>query len=435
MHRNGGWRILDLSVRNMRDVPGVDGLVLNARDVTDRRAAERALREAEEVLFRTIRMDTVGRLAGGLAHDFNNLLTAIQGHADLVLHEMEPDDERRADLLAIESAARRAGALTRQFLAFGRRQVAQPEVLDLDRVIGELRGIVLRLLGENIELVFEPGADPDTILADTAHLEQIVLNLAVNARESMPHGGRLTLATWNAHVPPGTEGATSPAPGDYVILSVSDTGPGFAPDAIEHLFDPFTSLRGLATGSGFGLATVYGIVRQMRGDIVVESRTERDADGSNTGTTFTLYLPAASHDADERAVRLAVERAITQTIAIAEDDRNVRDLAERVLVREGYRVITASNGRQALNAIARHPGRVDLLLADVVMPEMNGRELAERMSAMRPGMPILFMSGHVEDLVGHHGVFVAGTAYLEKPFGPDDLLRKVRDLLDTAVAD
>jgi CheY-like chemotaxis protein len=213
------------------------------------------------------------------------------------------------------------------------------------------------------------------------------------------------------------------------VLSITDSGAGLEPETLEHLSDPFTTLRSHVTGAGIGLSTVYGCVRQLGGDIVVESRTAA-TDERGTGTTFALYLPAAGDEPEPLAESPPPTRRGTETIALAEDDRVVRDLAERVLVREGYHVISASNGRQAMNAIVRHPGRIDLLIADVVMPEMNGRDLADRVMAMRPGARILFMSGHVDDLVGHHGVFAAGTDYLEKPFSPDVLLRKVRELLD-----
>jgi diguanylate cyclase (GGDEF)-like protein/PAS domain S-box-containing protein len=420
LHRNGAWRTLEMTVRDLRDVRGVDGLVVNARDVSDRKQAERALGEAEDMLLRALEVDTVGKLAGGLSHDFNNLLTAIQGHADLVLHDLAQEDPRRADLLAIEEAARRAGALTRQFFAFGRRQPTRDEILDLDLLLAEMRAILLRLLGEDIELVFEPDAQPATIRADAGLIEQMVLNLAVNAREALPNGGRITIATSNA-LASEDETDTGPPPGSYVVLRVCDTGAGLEAESLAGLFDPFSTLRGHATATGLGLSTVNGIVRQLGGHVAVESRTS----GAGTGTTFTVYLPVADPDSNAAAPSAGV-----QTIVIAEDDRTVRELAERILTRDGYRVLAAPNGRQALTTIARHPARVDLLIADVVMPEMNGRDLANRVTAMRPGVRTLFISGHIDDLIDQHGGFTAGSGYLEKPFSPDALLRKVRELLE-----
>jgi diguanylate cyclase (GGDEF)-like protein/PAS domain S-box-containing protein len=433
IHRNGEWRLLETTVRNLIEVPEVGGIVVNARDITERRAAERALSDAEAMLARSRQMDTIGRLAGGLAHEFNNLLTTIRGHADLARDAMQESEPGRADLLAIDAAARRATALTRQFLAFGRRQVTRAERLDLNAVLGDMRKIVTRLLEPEMKVTLELGADPPTVDVDPAQIEQVVLNLTVHARETMGRTGRLTVSTWNAHVPEAEAAAGGPAAGDYVVLSIGDTGPGLDPAQIDHLFDPFSSLRGPATGEGFGLSSVYGIVKQIGGDVIVTSRTGED--GEETGTTFTIYLPGAGQpdDADTRSADPAKARAGGETIVVAEDDKAVRELAERILVREGYRVLTASNGRQALNAVARHPGRIDLLVADVVMPEIDGRDLADRVTVMRPGVRVLFISGHVEDLVGHHGVFAGGSGFLEKPFPPDKLLQRVRELLDAPV--
>jgi diguanylate cyclase (GGDEF)-like protein/PAS domain S-box-containing protein len=429
-HRNGTARWLEMSLVNLMAEPGVDGIVVNARDITDRRDAELALRESEELLHRTRKMDAIARLAGGVAHDFNNLLFTIQGHADLLLNALAAGDSKRADVEQIQDAARRAATLTRQLLAFGRRQVMQPRNFHLDEIIADLERIVPRMLGDDIDLHCRRGADPDLVHADPAQIEQALLNLVVNARDAMPHGGKLAIVTGNARV----TGDSAPLPdavepGDYVVLTIADSGKGMDADTLARVFDPFFTTKEQAAGAGLGLSTVYGIVKQSGGHIWARSRTRAD----DSGTTFTIYLPVAHAGvaSPDAPVQSRPARA-GETIVVVEDEQSVRDLAARILTAKGYRVVTAEDSRSALDLIAKYPERIDLLLTDVVMPGMNGRELAEHAATLRPGLLVLYMSGYPGDTILPHGV-LPDTTLLPKPFSHDDLLRKVRAVLDAGV--
>jgi CheY-like chemotaxis protein len=378
-------------------------------------------------------MDAIGRLAGGVAHDFNNLLLAIQGHAELLMSGLPQDDAKRRDVTQIQEAAHRAAVLTRQLLAFGRRQILQPRVFHLDEIIGDIEKLLPRLLSQDIELSCVRGANPDLVYADASQIEQVLLNLAVNARDAMPDGGRLSVITGNARVT-GDEAPLPDAvePGDYVVLAVSDTGKGIDPTTLAHIFDPFFTTKEHGAGAGLGLSTVYGIVKQSGGYIWVRNRM---GGVGESGSTFTIYLPAALQAPE--GTRAAKPRAqgvrAYETIVVVEDEQSVRDLAARILQSKGYRVVTAENGRKALDLIAKYPERIDLLLTDVVMPAMNGRELADRVAILRPGIRVLYMSGYPGDAIMKHGVLAEGIAFLEKPFTPDVLLNKVRAVLDASV--
>ncbi len=437
-HADRTWRTLAITIRNLQHVAAVRGFVVNARDVTAVREAELAVRERDEELLRTRKMDAIGVLAGGVAHDFNNLLTAIQGNADLVLAELSADHPGRRDLVEIQASAGRAASLTRQLLAFGRRLVLQPEVFDLNVLVSDMQKMLVRLIGDAIHLHSELAASPPRVQADPSQIEQVILNLAVNAREEMPDGGQLTLRTDNVTLDTHDARARELIPGHYVRLSVSDTGRGIAESALPRIFDPFFSTKAEeGRPAGLGLSTVYGIVKQSGGHVTASSRT-RPADdtkaGGATGTTFTILLPQATQAPslpDQHAAEPAGERG-AETIALVEDEKAVRDLAARILRKKGYHVLPAENGRDAVDVIARYPHRIDMLVTDVIMPEMNGRDLADRIHIMRPGVKILFMSGYSAEAIARHGVLARGAAFLEKPFSPSALLRKVRELLDAA---
>jgi two-component system cell cycle sensor histidine kinase/response regulator CckA len=373
-------------------------------------------------------MEAVGRLAGGIAHDFNNLLTVIRANADFIIEDLTADDARRDEVDEIRKAADRAASLTRQLLVFSRRQVVQPKTVQLNEIVGNIKQMVGRLIGEDIVLasVLEP--DLGTVHADVGQLEQVLLNLVVNARDAMPLGGAIVVSTCGARLGPEALGWQMPVqPGDYVQLTVSDTGAGMTPDVQAHIFEPFFTTKEPGKGTGLGLSTVYGIVQQMNGSIIVRSEPRN-------GTIFTIYLPVVkagapvvAQPADDRSE----QRPGTETILLVEDEDAVRRLARRALEMSGYRILEASHGGEALRVCGEHGGTIDLLLTDVVMPLMSGAELAEQLKPLRPDMRVLFMSGYTEDALGKHGVLAPETAFLYKPFTPDSLRRTVRETLDS----
>lgn len=391
-----------------------------ARDITKKQQLEEQLRASQ-------RMEAVGRLAGGIAHDFNNLLTAIRGHADLLRHDFGSD--AASDLEQIVGAADRAAGLTRQLLAFSRQQMLQLQVLDLNAVVAEMQKLFARIIGENISLIttLDPTVPP--IEADRTQLEQVVMNLVLNARDAMPDGGKLTIRTANAILTEvDADRFSFVVPGNYVLLSVSDTGNGMAPEIASRIFDPFFTTKEQGKGSGLGLATAYGIIRQLEGYIRCESKLDE-------GTHFRVYLPPAKspvrpRPAETPIVHVQVRRG-DETILVVEDEPAVRSLVRRVLQKQGYRVIAASNGAEALRMVGAYGGRIHLLLTDVVMPEMGGHDLAERLAPERPDMKILYMSGYAEDAIVVNHVLQPGFAFLPKPFAPDTLAAKVRETLES----
>ncbi|MGH7482579.1 MAG: ATP-binding protein, partial [Longimicrobiales bacterium] len=417
----GDWRTLEVIVRNLTDSPGIEGLVVSARDVTERRRTERELRESREMLAQSQKMEAVGRLAGGIAHDFNNLLTVIHGHIELLLEQLDEGDELRHDLVEIREAAGRAGLLTRQLLAFGRRQVLQPRVVDPAEVVRVVEKMLGRLIGEDIELVTDLGSTGH-IRVDPSQIEQVLVNLGVNAREAMPGGGRLSVRSDDVTLDERAARALDIPPGAYVRLTIQDTGSGMDAETIEHVFEPFFTTKAARGGTGLGLATVYGIVKQSGGTVDVESRT-------GTGTTFTLYFPRTEPGADAAVDGSGAPGALDKVVLVVEDERSVRELASRILSRAGLTVVTAADAATALRILDDRQRRIDLLLSDVVMPEMGGRELADRALRLRPELPILFMSGYTEEAIARHGVLLAGTVLLEKPFTPEQLLGRVRAVL------
>jgi PAS domain S-box-containing protein len=384
-------------------------------------------RENAEQLRQSQKMDAVGQLAGGVAHDFNNLLTVITGYSDLIIRRMQETDPMRKNMEQIKKAGDRAASLTRQLLAFSRKQVFQEQVVDLNSIVADMDKMLRRLIGEDIDLVslLEPSLVP--IKADPGQIEQVLLNLAVNARDAMPRGGKLTIETGHANLDDGYVKSHPVAEtGRYVMLAVSDTGIGMDPLTQERIFEPFFTTKDVGKGTGLGLATVYGIVKQSGGNIWVYSELGK-------GTAFKIYLPIAEEFANVEVSHPEAEiRQGQGTILLVEDEELVRNLAGEILETTGYRVLTAANGADALRVCREHVGEINVMVTDVVMPQMGGRELAERTALIRPDTIVLYMSGYTDDAVVRHGVLDAEMPFLQKPFTPATLARKVTELLDKA---
>ena len=420
LRRNGSvvWVYLNCSI--VQDAAGRPlYLLAYLRDVTERKNLEDQLRQAQK-------MEAVGQLAGGIAHDFNNLLTAIQGNAELLLTALDTRDPRRMDVLEIARAAHRAATLTRQLLAFSRKQVLQPRIVSLNGVVTDLTAMLRRIIGEDIELRLDLDAGLGRVLADAGQLEQVITNLSVNARDAMPQGGALTLRTRNVsadEIPAGDREAP-PLLGELVALSVADTGTGMDERTQARLFEPFFTTKELGRGTGLGLATVYGIVRQSGGHIRVNTRLHE-------GSTFTVYLPLVEGDAEADATGHSptVPASGSETVLVVEDEEAVRALARRVLTAKGYRVLDAASATEALKLADGGRRRLDLLVTDVVMPGMGGPALAEQLVAQQPGLRVLYISGYAEEAIRRQGTLAAGGALLEKPFTADELARRVRQAL------
>jgi two-component system cell cycle sensor histidine kinase/response regulator CckA len=372
------------------------------------------------------KMEAIGNLGGGIAHDFNNLLTIIKGYGQLSLVELKEGDPLKANIQEIQKATERAAALTRQLLAFSRRQVMKMEVLNLNAVLGDQEKMLRRIIGEDIQLVTLLAEDMGSVKTDPGQIEQVILNLAVNARDAMPSGGKLTIETANVELDQAyARRHVAVEPGRYVMLSVSDTGIGMTPEVRERIFDPFFTTKETGKGTGLGLSTVYGIVKQSGGNIRVYSE-------SGMGTTFKIYLPRVEEPLSEierRMIEGELPRG-SQTILVAEDEGEVRKLAGLILKNQGYKVLEASNGSEALLICERHKDSIDLLLTDVVMPGMSGRELANRLACFRQEMKVLYMSGYTGNAIGHHGILEEGIDYIQKPFTVHNLAVKVRKVLD-----
>jgi CheY-like chemotaxis protein len=375
-------------------------------------------------------MEAVGRLAGGVAHDFNNLLGVIIGYSDLLLDRVSPDDPDHHHVQEIKKAGSRAASLTRQLLAFSRKQVFQPKVLDLNAVVADLNKLLHRLIGEDIELVTALRPTLGTIKMDPGQLEQVLMNLVVNARDAMPKGGKLTIATANVDV---DESYCRSHPaiqvGPHVVLAVSDTGIGMDAETQARIFEPFFTTKELGKGTGLGLSTVYGVVKQSEGYIWVYSEP-------GIGTTFKIYFPRVDEPVDVIGIGRPNSAQLrgTETILIAEDAEPLRKLTCTFLKSNGYRVLAAGSGAEAIKMAAEYLEPIHLLLTDVVMPRMSGPELANRLTAARPEMRVVYMSGYTDDAIVHYGVLEPGTFFIEKPFSRDVLLGKVRDALDQARA-
>ncbi|MFL5403909.1 MAG: PAS domain S-box protein [Gemmatimonadales bacterium] len=421
---NGSSRTILDSAVPIQDADGQPmGAVHVSEDITEKRANEAAALQQEEHDRQTDKMKAIGRLAGGIAHDFNNLLTGILSYSELVLQELRPSDPMRADIEQIRHAGQRAAGLTRQLLAFSRRQVLQPKVVSLNALVTQLEPMLGRLLGADVAL--DTLLDPSiaNVLIDPGQMEQVLVNLIMNAREAMPNGGRLAISTTNAHSPDDqeTEG------GSYVAISVKDTGSGIDPATRAHIFEPFFTTKLGSSGTGLGLATVYGIVEQSGGHILVDS-------APGEGAEFTIYLPPYS--GSETAIAVAERESPqggSETLLLVEDEATVRASVRRLLEWHGYRVLEAGNGREALRIYEENPAAIDLVLTDLVMPEMGGHELIELLRAQNPTLRVVFMSGYTEKNVANNGSMPPGTGFVEKPFTVDTLMRRVREVLDADV--
>src|SRR5580700_9798357 len=415
-----GVRISGRSVAN-----GPEGVVfeLFAEDVTERRALEQQLRQSQK-------MEAVGRLAGGIAHDFNNLLMVILGYSEFLLERVGAEPHLRGPAQEISSAAERASSLTRQLLAFSRKQMLAPRVVNLNDVATENIKMLTRMIGEDIDLVMVPAPGLWAVRADAGQIDQVIMNLAVNARDAMPSGGKLTIETSNVSLDEEYSRFHAPLrPGDYVMLTISDTGMGMDSETQSRIFEPFFTTKG-PKGTGLGLSTVYGIVKQSGGYIWLYSEPGK-------GTTFKIYLPRVAEAVEKPArVAAAAESASgepgIETILLVEDEANLRYLARQFLEKQGYQVIEAADGAVAMQIAVAHEGVIHLLLTDVIMPGMNGRELARGISEIRPNVKVLYMSGYTENVIGRNGMLDAGVRLLQKPFTLRDLKSKVREVLDSA---
>jgi len=392
-------------------------------NITERKKAEETLHETQRQLAQAQKMEAVGRLAGGIAHDFNNLLTVIRGYGELLAAGLEADDARREELAEILKAAERATDLTRQLLAFSRRQTLEMQALDLGVVAGNAEKMLRRLIGEDVRLTFSAAPDAGLVRADRGQIEQALMNLVVNARDAMPDGGPLAIRVFETAAVtalPSVDGGIPP--GRYVVLSVADKGGGMTKETLEHAFEPFFTTKETGRGTGLGLSTVFGIVRQSGGHI-------RVASAPGAGTTFELYFPRVEETDAPPAPADARERGGAETILLVEDESSVRELAARILRKRGYHVLTAAGGDEAL-AAAAGPGTIDLLLTDLVMPGMNGAELTNRLLGLRPGLRVLFMSGYPGDVLSRYGLSGSSLPLLTKPFDEAELSRRVREALD-----
>jgi two-component system, cell cycle sensor histidine kinase and response regulator CckA len=398
---------------------------LFAEDVTERRALEDQLRQSQK-------MEAVGRLAGGIAHDFNNLLMVISGYSEFLLDRLGPEPALRAPAQEIASAAQRASALTRQLLAFSRKQMLAPRILDLNAIVAENLKMLARMIGEDIDLAMVAAQELGAVRADAGQIDQVIMNLAVNARDAMPSGGKLALETSNVNVRINDGPARLHAPlrpGEYVMLAISDTGMGMDTETQSHIFEPFFTTKG-PKGTGLGLSTVYGIIKQSGGYIWVYSEVGK-------GTTFKIYFPrvAAAHEGAAQIVTPPDGPKAdpgNEIILLVEDEANLRYLARQFLEKQGYRVIEAADGAVAMQIAVAHEGVIHLLLTDVIMPGMNGRELAQRVSEIRPNIKVLYMSGYTENVIGHDGMLDAGVRLLQKPFTLRDLKDRVREVLNAS---
>ncbi len=418
-HRDGSYRILESVGRYLLDDPLVRGVVINARDVTDRRSLEGQLRQAQK-------MEAVGRLAGGVAHDFNNLLTAILASSDLLLDQLPADHPGREDAEETRKAALRAADLTRQLLAFSRKQVLMPRVIDLNQVVDNLDKLLRCLIGEDIDLHTSLAPQLGAVRADPGQVEQVIINLAVNARDAMPDGGKLTIETANVSLD-GTYVVAHPVvtPGHYVMLAVSDSGVGMNDETKARAFEPFFTTKEKGKGTGLGLATVYGIVKQSGGYVWVYSEPGQ-------GATFKIYLPRVDATVEPAPGISSVQQVLrgSETILLCEDQEEVRHATARILLSLGYNVVVAGGGPEALLLAEAWQGPIHLLLTDVVMPGMSGRGVAQRLAPTRPTMKVLYLSGYTDESIVRHGVLQPGIAFLQKPFTTEILSRKVREVLD-----
>jgi len=416
-----------------RSQPIQSGLYTGGRiehyyDISNQKQVEKKMKEMQAQLIQSQKMEAVGTLAGGIAHDFNNILTTIIGNAELALMDVIKDESLRNGIEEIKKAGKRAASLTHQLLAFSRKQIVQPKILNINELLTDIEKMLGRLIGEDVELLTIPEPELWQVEIDPGQIEQMIMNLAVNARDAMPKGGKLTVGTANADLDKNyfrERGIHEETPGHYVMLTISDTGIGMDKETQEHIFEPFFTTKEVGKGTGLGLSTVYGIIKQNNGFVWVYSEPGQ-------GSTFKVYLPKVKEDAEpEEKEQSPVDDPIgSETVLIVEDDYGLRKFAQEVLQSYGYRILAAENGEDALRVSDEYESPIHLLLTDVVMPRMGGKELAERLQPLYPLMKVLYMSGYTDNAIVHHGVLAPGLNFLEKPFTPEGLARKVREVLD-----
>jgi two-component system cell cycle sensor histidine kinase/response regulator CckA len=420
--KDGTIREIEIRSTFLRDGRAITVLL----DITEQKRSEERMESLQEQLRQSQKMEAIGRLAGGIAHDFNNILTIIKGYSQLSLIQLKEDTPLKGNIVHIHTATDRAADLVRQLLAFSRRQILEMKVLDLNTILRNLHNMLRRLIGEDIEFFTLLAEDLGRVKTDLGWIEQVIMNLVVNAKDAMPSGGKLTIETGNTDLDEAyVAGRVGVKPGRYVMLSVNDTGIGMTPEVTERLFEPFFSTKDMNKGTGLGLSTVYGIVKQSGGDIWVYSELGK-------GSTFKIYLPRVDEPLEERREKLPGNELLrgSETILLVEDEEELRKLAVGVLERQGYKVLAARDGNEALLICKRHRDSIHLMLTDVVMPGIDGHEVAKRLESLHPETKVLYMSGYMDDAIVLHGVLVEGVNFIQKPFAVDALTNKIREVLE-----
>ena len=426
IHRENQWVFCEALAQSFLDEPAIKGVIASVRDISERKLAEKETERLNEQLTQAQKMESVGRLAGGVAHDFNNMLSVILGYSELALEQVQKDQPIYPALQGIQQAAQRSANLTRQLLAFARKQTVQPKVLDLNTAVENILSMLHRLIGEDVALIWLPGDDLGQIKIDPSQIDQILANLCVNSRDAIKDTGRITIETDRVFIDETfcTEHPDA-APGEHVLLTVSDNGCGMSHDTMTHLFEPFFTTKTPGSGTGLGLATTYGIVKQNNGFIRVYSEP-------GLGAVFRIYLPCYA-DTDGHVVELDQMEPMVpghETILLVEDEPMILKMTSLMLKQMGFHVLPASTPHEAIRLAQEYTGEISLLMTDVIMPEMNGSELAKRLSSQSPHLKLLFMSGYTANIISQHGVLDEGVHFIQKPFTKNELITRIRDVLE-----